>query len=127
MRVSNIPASTQFPYYSLPQDYKGNQLKSYGGFIKYDVEFVGIGGSNYAPDIILSGNGYDLAYRHHTPLEADIRNTVEAQLVADQWQKLDNSRVSREELMMALVNYLNHLLAISINFIVIHFIFPGQC
>lgn len=53
LRVSDIPQTRQFPYYSLPLDYLGNQLRSYGGSIKYDVEYVGRGSPNDAPDIII--------------------------------------------------------------------------
>lgn len=53
LRLNNLPLSGELPYYSLPDDYLGNQLKSYGGFIRYDVEYSGGGRLNDAPDVIL--------------------------------------------------------------------------
>lgn len=54
LRLANLPVSGELPYYSLPQDYLGNQLKSYGGSLRYEVEFSGSGGGNEAPDVIVS-------------------------------------------------------------------------
>lgn len=54
LRLANLPVSGELPYYSLPQDYLGNQLKSYGGSLKYDVEFSGQGSPNSAPDVIIT-------------------------------------------------------------------------
>lgn len=52
-RLDELPLSGELPYYSLPPDYMGNQLKSYGGFFRYDVEYIGRGRINDAPDLIL--------------------------------------------------------------------------
>lgn len=54
LRLANLPVSGELPYYSLPQDYLGNQLKSYGGSIRYEVEFNGRGNPNNAPDVIVT-------------------------------------------------------------------------
>lgn len=54
LRLANLPVSGELPYYSLPQDYLGNQLKSYGGSLRYEVEYSGSGNSNDAPDVIIS-------------------------------------------------------------------------
>lgn len=54
LRLANLPVSGELPYYSLPADYLGNQLKSYGGSIKYDVEFSGRGNPNNVPDVIIT-------------------------------------------------------------------------
>lgn len=54
LRLANLPVSGELPYYSLPQDYLGNQLKSYGGSFRYDVEYSGRGSPNDAPDVIIT-------------------------------------------------------------------------
>lgn len=54
LRLSNLPLSGELPYYSLPSDYLGNQLKSYGGYIRYDVIYSGDGAPNNAPDVVLT-------------------------------------------------------------------------
>lgn len=42
------------PYFAMPENYHGNQLKSYGGYLKYNVKFGGSGRTNTAPDLILT-------------------------------------------------------------------------
>jgi len=43
-----------YPYFSFPDGYLGNQLKSYGGYIKYTVRYEGSGDPiTFTPDIIL--------------------------------------------------------------------------
>jgi Immunoglobulin domain/Laminin B (Domain IV) len=54
LRVTDIPQSRQVPYYSLPTEYRGNQLKSYGGYIRYDVEYSGRGNPTTNADIIIT-------------------------------------------------------------------------
>uniref|UniRef100_W4VRB4 Putative heparan sulfate proteoglycan 2 n=1 Tax=Corethrella appendiculata TaxID=1370023 RepID=W4VRB4_9DIPT len=110
LRIDDVPPSTtQIPYYSLPDDYIGNQLKSYGGSLRYDIQYVGSGPSNDAPDVILIGNNYTLTYRHHERIYPDDRNSISAPFLANNWYKIDGSYASREEIMMALAN-INQLL-----------------
>lgn len=43
-----------YPYFKFPESYLGNQLKSYGGYIKYVVRYEGNGVPiTFKPDIIL--------------------------------------------------------------------------
>lgn len=53
LRLTELPLSGELPYYSLPDNYLGNQLKSYGGTFRYDVEYSGEGRPNDIPDVIL--------------------------------------------------------------------------
>lgn len=53
LRLQELPLSGQLPYYSLPEEHLGNQLKSYGGFLRYEVEYSGRGRPNESPDVIL--------------------------------------------------------------------------
>ncbi|XP_037037177.1 basement membrane-specific heparan sulfate proteoglycan core protein isoform X11 [Bradysia coprophila] len=110
LRLANIPLSREYPYYSLPDDYHGNQLKSYGGFFKYDVEYDGQGSPNDAPDVILTGNSYNLVYRSHNRIENGIRNSVSVAFAPGHWHTTDGRLASREEIMMALANVQNILI-----------------
>jgi len=110
-RASDIPAGTRsYPYLSLPSEYHGNQLKSYGGFLRYEAEFSGRGQSNTIPDVIIQGNGYSLTYSNPTPLYPSQKNSVAAQLTANNWYKVDGTYASREEVMMVLANIENVLI-----------------
>lgn len=110
-RAADIPAASNrvYPYLSLPSEYHGNQLKSYGGFMRYEVEFNGRGASNDIPDVIIQGNGYTLTYRSPSRLYANTKNNITVQLFANNWYKLDGSYASREEVMMTLANVENIL------------------
>jgi hypothetical protein len=54
LRVTDIPQTRQVPYYSLPSEYQGNQLKSYGGYLRYEVEYSGRGSPTTNADIIIT-------------------------------------------------------------------------
>lgn len=104
LRLSDIPLSEQMPYYALPENYHGNQLKSYGGFFKYNVEYSGHGSPNDAPDVIIIGNKYTLSYRSNNRLESGRVHQMSVQFVPENWYKTNGELATREELMMTLAN-----------------------
>lgn len=104
LRLSDIPLSEQMPYYALPDDYHGNQLKSYGGFFKYNVEYTGHGAPNDAPDVIIIGNEYTLSFRSTSRLESGRVHRMNVQFVPGNWYKTNGDLATREELMMTLAN-----------------------
>lgn len=53
LRVSNVQFDINYPYYSMPVGFLGNQLKSYGGSFQYVVEYIAEGYVLNIPDIIL--------------------------------------------------------------------------
>jgi hypothetical protein len=110
-KASGISAVTSqvYPYLSLSSEFHGNQLKSYGGFLRYYVEFNGRGASNHIPDVIIQGNGFTLTYRSPNRLHPYSKNNITVQLFANNWYKLDGSYASREEVMMVLENVENIL------------------
>lgn len=66
LRLSNLPVSGELPYYALPSDYLGNQLKSYGGSFRYDVEYSGSGSPNDAPDVIITVRNFTISFFLHS-------------------------------------------------------------
>lgn len=54
LRLENLPLSGELPYYALSADYLGNQLKSYGGSLRYNIQYSGYGRPNNAPDVIIT-------------------------------------------------------------------------
>ncbi|KAM7349811.1 terribly reduced optic lobes isoform 23-T23 [Cochliomyia hominivorax] len=105
--------SRSAPYLALPTDYMGNQLKSYGGFIKYDVSFMGQGRPTNTPDVIITGNGFTLTYRSRMQPQPNIVNHMEIQFTPGQWKKPDGRVATREEIMMILANVDNVLIRLS--------------
>lgn len=110
LRLNELPLSGELPYYSLPDDYLGNQLKSYGGSFRYDVEYSGNGNRNDAPDVILVGNGYTLVYRSNSRFEDGQRISVAVPFVPGHWYTTDGQLAVREEIMMTLANVQNLLI-----------------
>ncbi|XP_037811627.1 basement membrane-specific heparan sulfate proteoglycan core protein-like isoform X4 [Lucilia sericata] len=105
--------SRSAPYLALPSDYMGNQLKSYGGFIKYDVSFMGSGRPTNTPDVIVTGNGFTLTYRSRMQPQPNVVNHMEIQFAPGQWKKPDGRVATREEIMMILANVDNVLIRLS--------------
>ncbi|XP_065366162.1 basement membrane-specific heparan sulfate proteoglycan core protein isoform X5 [Calliphora vicina] len=105
--------SRSAPYLALPSDYMGNQLKSYGGFIKYDVSFMGQGRPTSTPDVIVTGNGFTLTYRSREQPQPNVINHMEIQFTPGQWKKPDGRVATREEIMMILANVDNVLIRLS--------------
>ncbi|KAI8120669.1 Basement membrane-specific heparan sulfate proteoglycan core protein [Lucilia cuprina] len=105
--------SRSAPYLALPSDYMGNQLKSYGGFIKYDVSFMGTGRPTNTPDVIVTGNGFTLTYRSRMQPQPNVVNHMEIQFAPGQWKKPDGRVATREEIMMILANVENVLIRLS--------------
>lgn len=43
-----------FPYFAMPDNFHGSQLKTYGGYLKYTVKYEGNGRPLEIPDVVLS-------------------------------------------------------------------------
>ncbi|XP_039497795.1 basement membrane-specific heparan sulfate proteoglycan core protein isoform X32 [Drosophila santomea] len=108
-RATNVHFSgRETPYLALPTEYMGNQLKSYGGNLRYEVNYSGSGRPVNGPDVIITGNRFTLTYRVRT--QPGQNNRVSIPFVPGGWQKPDGRRASREEIMMILANVDNILI-----------------
>lgn len=131
LRVSNVHFDKDFPYYAMPPEFLGNQLKSYGGSFRYNVEFIAEGYLLNIPDIILivsriynrttlnlrlttnfllQGNGVILTHSSSNIFESGIHKEVSTYFTANNWYNINGQQASRQELMMALVNVENILI-----------------
>ncbi|XP_070067065.1 basement membrane-specific heparan sulfate proteoglycan core protein isoform X29 [Drosophila virilis] len=100
--------SRETPYLALPSDYMGNQLKSYGGELKYEISYLGNGRPLSGPDVIMTGNGFILTNRVRT--QPNQSNKVRISFLPGTWQKPDGRKATREEIMMILANVDNILI-----------------
>ncbi|XP_057332116.1 basement membrane-specific heparan sulfate proteoglycan core protein isoform X8 [Microplitis mediator] len=103
---SNELSSYDIPYFALPEVYHGSQLKSYGGYLKYNIRYGGDGRNNSAPSIILKGNGNLLTHRgqHVVPNQ---ETEVAARFFYGEWYKIKDGYerlATREDIMMTLAN-----------------------
>ncbi|XP_026298180.1 basement membrane-specific heparan sulfate proteoglycan core protein isoform X9 [Apis mellifera] len=102
----------ELPYFALPETYYGNQLKSYGGYLKYRVRFNGTGVANSAPSVILSGNNYRLVHRGKQ-LIPNYDNEEIVRFFQGEWYKQQGWNeipATREDIMMTLENVDNILI-----------------
>ncbi|XP_050533162.1 basement membrane-specific heparan sulfate proteoglycan core protein-like isoform X14 [Daktulosphaira vitifoliae] len=113
--VSDTSAENTHPYFRFPENYLGNQLKSYGGFISYTIRYEGEGEylKFFVPDLILMGNGHTLVY-FAPEIQKGVNTVISVSLTANNLQKVTNdySRVTpatREDIMMVLAN-IDHIL-----------------
>ncbi|XP_041377591.1 basement membrane-specific heparan sulfate proteoglycan core protein-like isoform X3 [Gigantopelta aegis] len=109
----------QFPhgsyYWSLPTQFLGNRLTSYGGDLSYTVQYDidGFPSPTQDPDVVITGNGITLYHRVAEDLNPSLTNDVRIRLVESAWDRSDGPRrgdtpiseyASREDLMMVLEN-----------------------
>ncbi|KAJ8737311.1 hypothetical protein PYW07_000582 [Mythimna separata] len=97
--------ASSHPYLTLPESYNGNQLKSYGGHIKYTVSphTQTYGFDDSIPTIIIKGKYGNLFHISRAGGSRDLN--IEARLTPEDWMKNSTSGytpASREDIMMAL-------------------------
>ncbi|KAJ8016910.1 hypothetical protein DPEC_G00012250 [Dallia pectoralis] len=94
-------------FWTLPRQFLGNKIDSYGGSLKYKVRYTLARGQNEPeekPDVILTGNGQRLVYRRGAPTAPRVVNQKEIKFSEEHWQHSSGRQVSREDLMMTLAN-----------------------
>ncbi|XP_052124491.1 basement membrane-specific heparan sulfate proteoglycan core protein isoform X6 [Frankliniella occidentalis] len=103
-----------YPYFALHDNFHGNQLRTYGGYLKYSVKYEGNGRPVDIPDVILSGNGYILV--HNASASSSPGQEIERSIRffhGEWYRRLSSTRgstsdrdilASREEIMMALAD-----------------------
>ncbi|XP_044068676.1 basement membrane-specific heparan sulfate proteoglycan core protein isoform X9 [Siniperca chuatsi] len=117
-------------FWTLPRQFVGNKIDSYGGSLKYKVRYTlarGLSEVVEKPDVMLVGNGRRLVYRRGSATPARVANQKEIKFTEDNWQHSNGRPVSREELMTTLANldsisirtiYDNHMVSVALSDIV---------
>ncbi|KAJ8950523.1 hypothetical protein NQ318_015267 [Aromia moschata] len=107
------------PYFAMPENYHGNQLKSYGGYLRYTVRHSNRGYPTSAPNIIISGNGYILLHKSSHSPAPNTNENVEVRFFEGEWLKKSErepeNTASREEIMMVLEDIDNILIRLQYN------------
>lgn len=108
-----------YPYFAMPENYHGDQLKSYGGYLRYKVEHRNGGYPTVGPDVILSGNGYTLLYESERTPQPNTQTEMSVRFFEGDWViRHDNGlrqTATREEIMMALADVDNILIKLLYN------------
>ncbi|XP_027200224.2 laminin subunit alpha [Dermatophagoides pteronyssinus] len=106
---NKLPSSSSM-YLSLPDEFLGNKITSYGSEFHYNIiNKVSNNNREYKPsssmpDIIFVGKNYSLIYEN---IESPVLNekfNVTIRLLEKEFKKLDETYVTREQLMMTLVD-----------------------
>ncbi|XP_031659388.1 basement membrane-specific heparan sulfate proteoglycan core protein isoform X14 [Oncorhynchus kisutch] len=117
-------------FWTLPRQFLGNKIDSYGGSLKYKVRYTLARGETEPeekPDVVLTGNGQRLVYRRGNPTPSREVNQKEIKFIEDNWQHSSGRQVSREDLMMTLASlesisirtvYDNHMVSVALSDIV---------
>ncbi|MGH0151147.1 UNVERIFIED_CONTAM: hypothetical protein FKN15_057920 [Acipenser sinensis] len=94
-------------FWTLPNQFLGNKIDSYGGTLKYKVRYTLARGQTEPedrPDVVIMGNGQKLIYRRRKPTPPNVVNQQEIQFTEENWEHESGAPVSRGDLMMTLVN-----------------------
>nr|XP_045613717.1 basement membrane-specific heparan sulfate proteoglycan core protein-like isoform X12 [Procambarus clarkii] len=102
-------------YFSLPDSHKGQQLTTYGGFLRYKIKYSSAGAAQdiRGPDVIIMGNNITLMHVYDETFNPDVENQVDVRFQTGQWFKRvvgqgqtvqSQEPASREEILMVLEN-----------------------
>ncbi|XP_054720927.1 basement membrane-specific heparan sulfate proteoglycan core protein-like [Uloborus diversus] len=103
------PEQTETLFWSLPAQFLGNKLASYGGKLKYTQQYLaGDGGDLYADaDVEMTGNGISVFYVNIPTLNPQDIRTFNIELRETNWQRVDSrgpTSATREDFMKVLAN-----------------------
>ncbi|XP_076315805.1 laminin subunit alpha-like [Tachypleus tridentatus] len=102
-----LPTGTLF-YFKAPSIYLGNMITAYGGQLSYIVTTVvdqqKTFGGLVGPDVVLIGNNVTLVHGHLEQPAANLPLEVTVDILETEFRRLSGSEVSRELMMMVLVN-----------------------
>ncbi|KAJ8360629.1 hypothetical protein SKAU_G00171540 [Synaphobranchus kaupii] len=92
--------------WTLPRQFLGNKIDSYGGFLRYKVRYTlprGETEPQEKPEVVLVGNGQRLIYRRSNPTPPRAINQKAIRFTEEHWQHSSGRPVTRQDLMMVLV------------------------
>nr|XP_045374403.1 basement membrane-specific heparan sulfate proteoglycan core protein [Camelus bactrianus] len=92
-------------FWTLPEQFLGNKVDSYGGFLRYKVRYElarGMLEPVQRPDVVLVGAGYRLLSRGHTPTQPGAVNQRQVQFSEEHWVHESGQPVQRAEMLQVL-------------------------
>ncbi|XP_055978752.1 basement membrane-specific heparan sulfate proteoglycan core protein [Sorex fumeus] len=92
-------------FWALPEQFLGNKVDSYGGFLRYKVRYELARGTLepvQRPDVVLVGAGYRLLSRGHTPTQPGTLNQRQVQFSEEHWVHESGRPVQRAEMLQVL-------------------------
>ncbi|XP_020951153.1 basement membrane-specific heparan sulfate proteoglycan core protein isoform X15 [Sus scrofa] len=92
-------------FWALPEQFLGNKVDSYGGFLHYKVRYELARGTLepvQRPDVVLVGAGHRLLSRGHTPTQPGTLNQRQVQFSEEHWVHESGRPVQRAEMLQVL-------------------------
>ncbi|XP_047648303.1 basement membrane-specific heparan sulfate proteoglycan core protein isoform X10 [Phacochoerus africanus] len=92
-------------FWALPEQFLGNKVDSYGGFLRYKVRYELARGTLepvQRPDVVLVGAGHRLHSRGHTPTQPGTLNQRQVQFSEEHWVHESGRPVQRAEMLQVL-------------------------
>ncbi|EMP24866.1 Basement membrane-specific heparan sulfate proteoglycan core protein, partial [Chelonia mydas] len=97
----------QNSFWTLPSQFLGNKVDSYGGDLSFQVRY-GLARGQSEPvqksSVVIVGNGQKLIYRVQVPTQPSVINRRQIHFTEENWQHESGAPVSRETLLLALQN-----------------------
>uniref|UniRef100_A0A8C0JBH2 Heparan sulfate proteoglycan 2 n=1 Tax=Chelonoidis abingdonii TaxID=106734 RepID=A0A8C0JBH2_CHEAB len=98
---------THDSFWTLPSQFLGNKVDSYGGYLSFKVRY-GLARGQSEPvqksNVVIVGNGQKLIYRVQVPTQPSVVNQRQIHFTEENWQQETGAPVSREMLLLALQN-----------------------
>ncbi|XP_050787085.1 basement membrane-specific heparan sulfate proteoglycan core protein isoform X3 [Gopherus flavomarginatus] len=98
---------THDSFWTLPSQFLGNKVDSYGGYLSFKVRY-GLARGQSEPvqksNVVIVGNGQKLIYRVQVPTQPSVVNQRQIHFTEENWQQESGAPVSREMLLLALQN-----------------------
>ncbi|XP_069467045.1 basement membrane-specific heparan sulfate proteoglycan core protein isoform X3 [Ambystoma mexicanum] len=94
-------------FWTLPAQFLGNKVDSYGGSLSFKVQYVLTRGQSepvQKPDVVITGNGRKLVYLVQGPTQPAIVNQRRVHFTEENWRHESGAPVTREDLLMTLQN-----------------------
>uniref|UniRef100_A0A8C0L4U3 Basement membrane-specific heparan sulfate proteoglycan core protein n=1 Tax=Canis lupus dingo TaxID=286419 RepID=A0A8C0L4U3_CANLU len=92
-------------FWVLPEQFLGNKVDSYGGFLRYKVRYElarGMLEPVQRPDVVLVGAGFRLLSRGHVPTQPGTLNQRQIQFSEEHWVHESGRPVQRAEMLQVL-------------------------
>ena len=95
------------PFFELPPYIKGNNMKSYGGYLSFTLSYNGRYQVTNAPDVIVIGNDYKLFHTVDYQFRPKVGNEAKVRFWVGFWHKNDpqGPLATREEILYTITWY----------------------
>lgn len=107
------PRSSSVLYWKLPARFNGNKLTSYGGKMKFLIQFESCSSPNSDPLVIIKGNDITLVHKGPNNMAPGRANEIVIDMIESSWSREDGQEATREHFLMTLAEIDSFLIRFS--------------